>query len=124
MEDLTEFNEEEIFEKEDYKLVLAVVKRGFETEVLEAAKKAGHYGATVMQAKGISKQRHKFLGFGIDPETTLVLMIVKDELVLNVIKSIYSAVDFKSEAKGMVFALPVSLVAGLGDSYENEEKSE
>jgi len=113
-----EFNEEDIFEKDEYKLVFTTIKRGFETEVLEAAKKVGHYGATVMQAKGVSKIQRKFLGFSIDPETTIVLMIVKDELVLDVIKEIYSVVDFKSEARGMVFALPVSLVAGLNDAYE------
>jgi len=113
-----EFNEEDIFEKDEYKLVFTTIKRGFETEVLEAAKKVGHYGATVMQAKGVSKIQRKFLGFSIDPETTIVLMIVKDELVLDVSKEIYSVVDFKSEARGMVFALPVSLVAGLNDAYE------
>lgn len=118
MEDIINFNEEEIFEKDDYKLVMTVVKRGFESEVLEAAKKAGHYGATVMQAKGVSKIQRKFLGFSIDPETTIVLMIVKDELVLKLMKNIYSVTDFKSDAHGMVFALPISLVAGLNESYD------
>lgn len=118
MEEFSAFNEEDIFEKEDYKLVMTVVKRGFESEVLEAAKKAGHFGATVMGAKGVSKIQRKFLGFSIDPETTVVLMIVKDELVLDVIKKIYSVVNFKSEARGMVFALPVSLVAGLNEVYD------
>ena len=118
MEEVSIFNEEDIFEKDDYKLVMTVVKRGFETNVLEAAKKVGHYGATVMQAKGVSKIQRKFLGFSIDPETTIVLMIVKDEIVLDVIKKIYSVVDFKSEARGMVFALPISLVAGLNETYE------
>lgn len=118
MENLTTFYEEDIFEKDDYKLVLTTIKRGFETSVLEAAKKVGHYGATVMQAKGVSKLQRKFLGFSIAPETTVVLMIVKDDIVIDVIKSIYSRADFKSEARGMVFALPVSLVAGLNDTYE------
>ncbi len=118
MKDVTVFNEEEIFEKEDFKLVLTIVKRGFETEVLEAAKKAGHNGATIMQAKGVSRLKRKFFGFSIDPENTIVMMVVKDEQVLEVIKKIYDAVDFKSEARGMVFALPVSLVAGLNDTYE------
>ena len=110
--------EEDIFEKEDYKLVLTIVKRGYESEVLEAAKKAGHYGATVMQAKGVSKIQRKFLGFSIDPETTVVLMVAKDEVVVDLMKKIYTVIDFKSDARGMVFALPVSLVAGLNDTYD------
>jgi len=112
------FNEEDIFEKEDYKLVLTTIKRGFEQEVLEAAKKAGHFGATVLQAKGVSRLKRKFFGFSIDPETAVVLMIVKDDIVVDVIKKIYDEVDFKSEARGMVFALPISLVAGLNDEYD------
>ena len=118
METLKDFNEEEIFEKEDYKLVLTIVKRGYEQEVLEAAKKVGHYGATVLQAKGVSRLKRTFLGFSIDPETTIVLMIVKDDIVVDLIKKIYDAVDFKSDARGMVFALPVSMVAGLNDTYD------
>ena len=118
METLKDFNEEEIFEKEDYKLVLTIVKRGYEQEVLEAAKKVGHYGATVLQAKGVSRLKRTFLGFSIDPETTIVLMIVKDDIVVDLIKKIYDVVDFKSDARGMVFALPVSMVAGLNDTYD------
>lgn len=120
--DYFEFDEEdEIFSDDEFKLVLSIVKRGFESEVLEAAKSVGHFGAFLMQAKGVSKMQKKFLGFSIDPENTVVMMVVKKELVVPVIKSIYSVTDFKSEAKGMVFALPVSLVAGMKDTYDNIE---
>lgn len=118
---LFEFEEDDIFSKDDYKLVFSVVKRGFESEVLESAKAVGHFGAVIMQAKGVSKLQKKFLGFSIDPENTVVMMLVKNELVVPVIKSIYSATDFKSEARGLVFALPVSLVAGMDDTYDRIE---
>ena len=113
-----EFEEENIFSDDEFKMVMSIVKRGFETEVLEAAKAAGHYGAFIMQAKGVSKIQRKFLGFSIDPENTVVMMLVKKELVVPVMKSIYSSVDFTSEARGMVFALPVSQVVGMRDTYE------
>ena len=118
MEENLVFYEEDIFEKDEYKLVLTIVKRGYETEVLEAAKRANHYGATVLQAKGVSKIQKKFLGFSIDPEAAIVMMVVKDELVLDVMKKIYAVADFKSEARGMVFALPVSMVACLNETYD------
>lgn len=113
-----EFEEENIFSDDEFKMVMSIVKRGFETEVLEAAKAAGHYGAFIMQAKGVSKIQRKFLGFSIDPENTVVMMLVKKELVVPVMKSIYSSVDFTSEARGMVFALPVSQVVGMRDTYD------
>ena len=116
--DLFEFEEENIFSDDEFKMVMSIVKRGFETEVLEAAKAVGHYGAFIMQAKGVSKIQRKFLGFSIDPENTVVMMLVKKELVVPVMKSIYSSVDFTSEARGMVFALPVSQVVGMRDTYD------
>ena len=62
--------------------------------------------------------QRKFLGFSINPENAAIMMVVKDELVVPVMKAIYSVVDFKSEAGGMVFALPVSLVAGMDETYD------
>lgn len=112
------FEEDEIFTDEEYKLVLTVVKRGFESDVIEAAKSVGSNGAILLQAKGISKVQRKFLGFSVDPENTLVLILVRNELAVPTIKSIYSVVDYKSDAHGMVFALPVSLVAGMDTEYD------
>ena len=48
---------DEIFSDENYKLVFTSVRRGFEGEVLEAAKLEGHSGAIVMQAKAVEKVR-------------------------------------------------------------------
>ncbi len=110
--------DDEIFSEENYKLVLAVSKRGFETEILEAAKSVGTHGAILMQAKGVSKMQKKFLGFSISPDDTVVMILVKEEFVVPTMKAIYSVINFKSDAHGMVFALPVSSVAGMNDTYE------
>lgn len=114
----TIFEEDNIFSEGEFKLVFTSVKRGYEGEVLEAAKLEGHSGAIVMQAKAVEKVRKKFFGFSVDPESSVVLMIVKSDIVLPVIKSIYSIVDFKSEARGMLFVLPVSMVCGLDETYD------
>ena len=113
------FEEDDIFSDGEYKLIFVSVRRGFEGEVLEAAKMEGHSGAMVMQAKSVEKVRKRFFGFSVDPETSIVLMIVKSEIVVPVIKSIYSVVDFKSEARGMLFVLPISMVCGLDEMYDS-----
>lgn len=119
-----EFEEEEnIFSEEGYKLVLSISKRGFETDILEAAKSVGTSGGILIQAKGISKSQKKFLGINISPDDTVVMILVKDELVVPTIKAIYSVIDFKSEAHGMVFALPVSSVAGMNQEVDTKEKT-
>lgn len=115
------FEEDDIFSSQEYKLVVSIVKRGFETDVLEAAKSVGTTGGILLQAKGVSKLKKNFMGFSINPENTLVMILVKDHLVVPTMKAIYSVTDFKSEAKGMVFAVPVSLVAGMENDYERIE---
>ncbi len=112
------FEEDEIFSDKKHKLLITLVKRGFETDVIEAAKSAGTRGAILMQAKGVSKIQQKFLGFSVNPENTVVMIVVKDELVVPTMKAIYSVIDFKSDARGMVFACPISLVAGIDDTFE------
>lgn len=115
---INEFEQDDIFSDEEYKLIFTSVKRGFEGEVMEAAKLEGHSGAIVMQAKSVEKVRKRFFGFSVDPESSVVMMIVKSDIVVPVVKSIYSVVDFKSEARGMLFVLPISMVCGLDESYD------
>ncbi|MBQ8452109.1 MAG: hypothetical protein IJ538_05020 [Clostridia bacterium] len=117
-EDMNIFEESDYFSDDEYTLVLTSVKRGFETDVLEAARAIGETGATLMQAKGVEKIQKRFFGFSINPENTVVMILVKKENVVPVMKAIYSIADFKSEARGMVFALPVSLVAGMNETYD------
>ncbi len=112
------FSEDDIFSDKEFKLVVALVKRGFETDVIEAARSVGTRGAILMRAKGVSKIQQKFLGFSVNPENTVVMIVVKDELVVPTMKAIYSVVDFKSEARGLVFALPISLVAGIDETFD------
>ncbi len=112
------YEEDDIFSDKEHKLIVAMVKRGFETDVIEASRSVGTRGAILMQAKGVSKVQQKFLGFSVNPENTVIMIVVKNELVVPTMKAIYSVIDFKSEARGLVFAMPVSLVAGIDDTFD------
>ena len=103
----------EIFDDDLYKLVVAVVQRGFSDEVVFAAKATGAKGAVILQGKGAGSTERKFFGFKIDPENEVVLILVKEEIVVPIMKAIYSIADYQSSARGMVFALPVSYVTGM-----------
>ena len=83
------FEEDDIFSSQEYKLVISIVKRGFETDVLEAAKSVGTTGGILLQAKGVSKLKKNFMGFSINPENTLVMILVKDHLVVPTMKAIW-----------------------------------
>ena len=67
--------DEDIFDDDLYKLVVAIVQRVYSDEV--------------------------------------VMMLVKEEIVVPIIKAIYATTDYQSGARGLVFALPVSYVTGM-----------
>ena len=106
----------EVEEGHDYKLVLSIVQRGYSDEVVDAARSAGATGAVILQGKGTNNEKRKFFGFQIEPENELVMMIVDADMAVPVTKAIYKAVDYKSEARGLVFVLPVSYVSGMTHS--------
>lgn len=113
--------DENIFDDDIYKLVIAVVQRGYSDEVINAAKSKGAKGAVILNGKGKGESERKFFGFQVDPENETVLMLVKEELCVPIVKAIYSAVDYKSSARGMVFVLPVSYVSGMTHSKDSSE---
>ena len=78
--------DEDIFDDDLYKLVVTIVQRGYSDEVVFAAKSAGAKGAVIMQGKGVGTSEHKFFGFKIDPENEVVMILVKEELVVPIMK--------------------------------------
>ncbi|MBR2909773.1 MAG: hypothetical protein IKC11_05470 [Clostridia bacterium] len=116
-----EIFDEDIFDDDLYKLVVTIVQRGYADEVVFAGKSAGAKGAVILQGKGAGSSERKFFGFRIDPENEVVMMLVKEELVVPIMKAIYSVTDYKSSARGMVFALPVSYVTGMTHIKDDEE---
>ena len=119
-----EIFDEDIFDDDLYKLVVAIVQRGYSDEVVFAAKSAGAKGAVILQGKGAGESHKQFFGFKIDPENEVVLILVKEEIVVPIMKAIYSTTDYQSSARGMVFALPVSYVTGMTHSKESETNDE
>lgn len=96
--------------EDEHKLVVTLVKKGYAYEVVKAASSAGGKGATIIDGRGSSETKKKFFGAEIAPEKEMVLMVVKESLVYPIIKEIYALTGFKTNAKGTVFALPISFL--------------
>lgn len=112
----------EIFDDGSFKLVVAVVQRGYSEEVIYAAKSVGADGGVVLSGKGSNPSEKKFFGIKIDPENEVVLIIVPEENVVPTMKAIYQATDYQSAARGMVFCLPISYVTGMTHVREEDEE--
>ena len=116
--------DDKIFDDETYKLVVAIVQRGYSDEAINAAREEGAKGAVILSGKGKGESERKFFGFQVDPENETVLILVKEEICVPVVKAIYAAVDYRSSARGMVFVLPVSYVSGMTHAKKDEKEDE
>lgn len=94
--------------------ILCIVNDGFSTEVMDAAKKCGARGGTVLHGRGTaSKDAEKIFNISIQPEKEVVVILVNENIKKNVLNELYNAVGPNTPAQGFVFALPVDEVAGI-----------
>lgn len=97
-----------------YTLIAAMVDRGFSGDVMEAAKAAGAGGGTVVTGRGIEKEEAaNFWGLSLREEKELVLILAEKENKVPIMSAISEKCGMKSEAKGLVMALPIDAVMGI-----------
>ena len=100
--------------EQKYEAVMCIVNSGFSEQVMEAAKKAGAGGGTVMNARGTAnKEAETFFHINIEPEKEIVVIIVSSDIKDDVLKNIYDEVGISTPGKGIAFSLPVDNVVGI-----------
>lgn len=98
-----------------YELILAIANEGRTDLVMNAARKAGATGGTVLHAKGTADaEKAKFFNVSIGREKEIILIVSKSEQKSEIMKSILQNAGPASEAGTVVFSLPISEVAGFG----------
>jgi nitrogen regulatory protein PII len=97
-----------------YEMVVCIINAGHSQDVVDAARKAGATGATVVKARGTANAKaEKLFGIPIQPEKEMVLSIVKAEIKDDVLRTLYQNCGLESEGQGIAFSLPVENVVGL-----------
>lgn len=103
-------------------LVIAIVNKGFSDLVMEAARKEGARGGTVLGARGTGNQElEKFYGIVIHPDKEFVLIVVNGDIKEKVMKKIYEDCGLESKSQGIVFSLPIDDVKGISEAVKNVE---
>ena len=109
-----------IVKKDDYEVVFAVVNDGYADLVMDAAKKAGARGGTILTARGTgNKDIEKFFGVVITPEKQIVMILVPKEIKDAVIASIYKEVSINNKGQGIAFSFPAHDVVGITGEEAN-----
>ena len=108
--------------------IVGIVNEGYSDLVMEIAKDCGARGGTIIPANGsVTAEATKLYGIGIHPEKEIVLILVKEQLVKNILNKAYEKAGNQSEAQGIFFTLPVTHASdNLLSQYKkanNEEKN-
>lgn len=96
-----------------YELVISIVKEGYSDSVMQAAKKVGCNGGTLIEGRSLGTSRTIFMDMEIDSEKDIVLNIVSSDIKRKVMESINKSCGIKTEARGLIISLPIDSVVGL-----------
>lgn len=93
---------------------MTFVKPSITDRIVDAMKKAGATGATIIPARGTGMHEAKsFFGLNIEDQTDIIVFLVEEHVVENLMKVIQLAGKFHEPGTGIAFVLPIEHVAGL-----------
>lgn len=97
-----------------YELILTILNRGYIEEAMQAAKKAGAKGGTILHARRVGfEDMENIFGFTIQPEKDVVMILTESTMRADIMKSITEAVGINTEAKALLLSLPVDEISGI-----------
>ena len=110
-------NEEEEGEKMETnlenELIIVIANRGHVDMVMDAARKGGAKGGTVIHARGTGlEQSEKFFGVTIGAEKEMIFIVTEKEKKQAIMKTIMEEAGNATPAGAMLFTLPVTDVIG------------
>ena len=109
----------------NHEAIFCIVNSGYSDAVMEAAKKLGARGGTVINARGTaSKEAETFFHITIEPEKEIVMILVPTDIKDDVLHALYKEVGLDTAGQGIAFSVPVDGVVGIsnGENTLTEEK--
>ena len=118
--DLSIVKEEYYIKKsKEYELIVLIVSEGYASTAMDAAKRVGAGGGTLINGIGLgTKEATKFLGITIEPEKDVVLILTEKNEKKKVMQEITDSVGLSHEGRGICFSMPVDNVVGLTEKIE------
>lgn len=90
--------------KNDYEMINVIVNKGYAEDAMDAARKAGAGGGTIIGARGTAKEGDsKFFGVEIVPEKEMLMILVPAEKKESIVNAISSLPCFAKAGSGIVF---------------------
>ncbi|HEX6988507.1 MAG TPA: P-II family nitrogen regulator [Bacillota bacterium] len=97
-----------------FDLIVTIVNRGFAEDVVEASRRGGAEGGTIVLGRGTGiHEQKKILGIPIEPEKELVLTVTPAHRTASVLEEIRQALDLDAPGHGIGFVVPLKQVVGI-----------
>jgi nitrogen regulatory protein PII len=111
-------------EKYTHQVIFCIVNSGFSEVAMDAAKKAGARGGTILNARGTGAQEAEaFFGISVQPEKEIVMIVAPTEDSDKILQCLYDEVGLNSHGQGIAFAVPVDGVVGLATPQEENKEN-
>ncbi len=95
---------EEAMSDKNYQMINVIVNKGYAEDAMEAARKAGAGGGTIMGARGTAKEGDAaFFGMKIVPEKEMLMILVPAEKKNDIVAAITALPCFAEAGSGIVF---------------------
>ncbi len=98
----------------NHEVIFAIVNSGYAEDAMDVAREQGVRGGTIINGRGVAREDEAtFFGITIHADKEILMMVVEKEIRDKVLHALYKEMGMGAKAQGIVFALPVSDVAGL-----------
>lgn len=95
---------EETMSDKNYQMINVIVNKGYAEDAMEAARKAGAGGGTIIGARGTAKEGDAaFFGMKIVPEKEMLMILVPAEKKADIVAAITALPCFAEAGSGIVF---------------------
>ncbi|MGX4670905.1 P-II family nitrogen regulator [Cerasibacillus sp. JNUCC 74] len=101
-------------EKIMYDLIVTIVNKGDCEKVVDASKRAGAEGGTILSGRGTGiHEQAKLFNILIEPEKEVVLTLINKERTNDVLKAIEEEAELNTAGKGIAFVIDVEQTIGI-----------
>ena len=119
----THMAETHIKDKGSNTLIVSIVNKGFADEIMDAVRKEGATGGTIINGSGTGKEEDvRFFGVQLVPEKELLFVVVEKEKAQHILKTIQSIPSLAEPGTGIAFCIDVEKFITLGGKLP-EKKS-
>lgn len=110
--------------KQELQAIFCIVNAGFSDVAMEAAKRMGAQGGTVLHARGTANtEAEKRFRVAVSPEKEIVLILIPGKLKEDILHALYREVGPNTPGQGIAFSLPVDRAVGLTFAEESPEET-